>query len=306
MGKDNGDIKESKKSVKDYFWKVLGHGSYNRVWKSTNPSALLKETTYQGPWILKNPIKANSPVLNAMNDPKRSVRLWNEINPSLLAGLHKSGWVAPFLDNTRPSTDEETAQKCIEIYKATRRIVVDAASQGNFLTHKDSKEVRLVDMDLALKRTNSQASLDFSANLDERFESYWSDKTLLKTMPKSIEVTRNLLFLEDNLSSDLIDGLCNVEHMNLKNIQSLTWLRLRKIPLTIDIFIQLAVFNATDVTISDTLYGAICNDRTNKNKPSQLKFFPENSDQKLQAAQTMETTNKVTIATANADKYRAL
>ncbi|KTD22100.1 Uncharacterised protein [Legionella lansingensis] len=241
-------------------WLSLQGGSYNHVWRSNfdSPQALVPGESYQGPWVLKYAIPSKDPVSNAMNNKHRAVRLWNEINPKLpKAGLYKRGWVAPYLENSRPATDDEIAQKLVEIFRDTRRITVDAATKGNFITLKDTGEVVLVDMDLALKRRTSLASIDFAKNLNTRFATYWIDPQLHLSMPKTLEVTRNLLYLEDSLDDNEMDILCQDSKISLKNIQALTWFRTNKVKLTYNLFHQISVLNDSDVPLSETLLEAL-------------------------------------------------
>ncbi|WP_058497783.1 hypothetical protein [Legionella gratiana] len=253
------EVQQSTSELTPYLWTNVGNGSYNRVWKSNfaSPTSLVSGEPYQGPWVLKYPIESDNPVSNAMNQPSRSVRVWNEINHKLpKAGLHKAGWVAPFISDTRHATDEEVAHKLIEIYCEQRRIILDAATEGNFLTRSDTGEVILVDVDLALKRSNSFASLEYAKNLENRFASYWVNASLKKTMPTTLEVTRNLLFLEDYLQ-DSMDELCGKNLITLQNVLSLTWLRKNEKKLSLDLFKQIAVLNESDLFNEDLLQALV-------------------------------------------------
>jgi aryl carrier-like protein len=254
---------------KNYIWSSLKGGSYNYVWRSNfdAPKALVDSESYQGPWVLKYAIPSKDSVIAAMNDKNRAVRLWNEINPDLpKAGLYKNGWVAPYLENTRPATDDEIAKKLVEIYRDTRRITLDAATKGNFLTVKDTEKVVLVDMDMALKRRNSTASINFFKNLNQRFNSYWLDLKLRAAMPKTLEATRNLLYLEDSLTEAEINELCNQGIISIKTIQTLTWLRTHHIKLTFAIINGINVLNDFDVPLTETLFETLSLDSQDKDK----------------------------------------
>lgn len=302
---DKTDAHNTPKPLPIYPWTAIGSGSYNKVWKSNfaSPTGLVDGDSYQGPWVLKYPIPSQDPALNAMNEKQRAVRLWNEINHDLpRAGLFKKGWVAPYLQNTRPSTDEEIAQKLIEIYCDTKRVVLDAATKGNFLTDNDTQKVYLVDMDLALKRRNSLASIHFAQTLEKRFSSYWADPELKKNMPKTLQITRNLLFLEDNLSFEIIDNLCQEGKVTLKNIQALTWFRMNKVPLTLAVFNQITILNDSDVQITNTMLKAISahiipsdNEFSSLTKPNSLKllFSSPIFNEKIESKE--QETNKVRI-----------
>lgn len=283
MSRTQKDEKERKTELKDekrtpalikkpssaYLWKILGQGSYNKVWKSNfiKPQQLVAGEPYAGPWILKYPIKDDrKPVLNLMNNKTRAVRIWNEVNSNKpKAGLYKEGWVAPFIENARQATDDEIAQKMIEIFCATGRIVVDALVPGNFLTVEKSeqgKEVILVDVDLALKRGDSPASMAYAENFDieVRFSS-----NLYKSNPKASEITKNLLYFEDNLKH-YIKMLCNDQQVTLKNIQDLTWLRVNNKNLTLNLFQNIATMNQSGAIVSDVILEALSslNDESSK------------------------------------------
>ncbi|CDZ76087.1 hypothetical protein BN59_00351 [Legionella massiliensis] len=244
-------------SSSSYIWTVLGSGSYNKVWRSdfSEPMPLVLGESYPGPWVLKYPIPSGDSVTNAMNSSERAVRVWNEINSQSLpkAGYYKKGWVAPYITNTRPATDNEIALKLIDIFCKQRRIVIDAAIKGNFLTRNDTGEVLLVDVDLALKRSNSLASIDFAKMLDRRTAHYWSDPLLQQEKPKTLEITKNLLYLEDQFDSPLIDELCKQGLLTLKNIQALTWLSVNRLPLTPSLFQKIATLNNDEIEVTDIL-----------------------------------------------------
>ncbi|MFC7782141.1 hypothetical protein [Legionella taurinensis] len=244
-------------------WLVLGNGSYNRVWRSAAPD---KSGIYR---VLKYPLPSNDSCVTALSHNQRGVRLWNEINSPSRTGLpeaitSQSGWIAPYIANTRPATDEETANKVVEVYQATRRIVLDAATRGNVLTRLDTGEVIVVDVDLALNLRNSTASLNFAETLHERFQSYWNDPDLNKNMPNTLEVTRNLIFLEEQLSSKDIDTLASENHLTLANLKSLSWLRRHNKPLTQGLFLELLVLNQANIEISDILFESLTSNNEEK------------------------------------------
>lgn len=281
----------------NYSWEVLGQGSYNLVWKSNfaSPLNLVPGDSYEGPWVLKYAIVDDEPISNAMNEKSRSVRLWNEINHTLpKAGLYQEGWVAPYLEDSRPANDDEITQKSIEIYCDTRRIILDAATKGNFLTHLETGDVSLVDMDLALKRSTSLASLNFAEILEDQFALYWTNSVLQKSMPKTINITRNLLFLEDNLSMDFIDELCQEKQITVKNVQSLTWLRLNKRPLTPALFRKIASLNESGQRVSDKILGALSTlDAVKSNPKSSYRALTSKSSPSFFPAESLETMEPI-------------
>lgn len=255
------DNKNDTTKANKYQWLALGNGNYNKVWKSNfdTPQALVSDEPHQGPWVLKYAILDANPVNNAMNDKERAIRIWNEVNKDLpKAGLHKLGWVSPYLENSRPATDAEITAKVIEIFMETKRIIVDAAVKGNFLTDNTTGKVHLVDVDLALKRRDSVASINFHNKYKNSY-SFFDDRFKQNT-PKTSETIKNLLYLEDNLSANDIDSLCEQKKITSQNIATLTWLEAHKIPLTMMLFQQIAVLVETGVAVDEILLRSLCSD----------------------------------------------
>ncbi|MFA6302901.1 MAG: hypothetical protein WC627_07185 [Legionella sp.] len=255
------DNKNDTTKAAKYHWLALGNGNYNKVWKSNfdTPQALVSEEPHQGPWVLKYPITDENPVNNAMNNKDRAIRLWNDINKDLpKAGLHKLGWVAPYLENSRPATDTEIAVKVIEIFIKTRRIVVDAAITGNFLTDNTTGTVHLVDVDLALRRRDSVASINFHKKYKNRYSFF--NEGFQRTMPKTLETIKNLFYLEDNLSASDIDSLCEQKKITSQSIAALSWLEARKAPLSMILFQQIEILIASGVPVDGILLESLCSD----------------------------------------------
>jgi hypothetical protein len=281
-------VASTQTSQSSYPWVSIGHGSYNTSWVSNFAPAILVPTSdYEGPWVLKYPIVSkDKPILNAMNAPERAIRVWNEINHKLpTAGGYKLGWVAPYIANTRSSTDGEIANKLIELFNHNRRIVVDAATKGNFLTKLDTGEVILVDMDLALKRSKSVASMNFAKDLSARFDTYWNEPALKASMPLTLLITQNLLYFEDQLSIDCINDLCEQKIITLDNIQTLTWLRENKKKLTKELFLQIATLTSSGITVSGILLESLISEiKADKVKPISIQhslkslFFSQRTD----------------------------
>lgn len=270
---DSSEPKQAKEALdppsKKPEWLALGRGSYNRVWRSAAPD---QSGLYR---VLKYPLPSKDNCINALSHNLRGVRLWNEINPSSQTGLpeaitSQSGWIAPYIANARQATDEEAANKVLAIYQATRRIVFDAATHGNVLTCVDTGDVMVVDVDLALNLRNSSASLNFAETLHERFEQYWNDPDLNKSMPKTLEITKNLLFLEEQLSNTDIDKLHRENHLTLTNLASLSWLRINQKSLTSDLFLDISMLRQADIEISDTLFESLLSNRKEKKEKIEL------------------------------------
>ncbi|KTD75566.1 hypothetical protein [Legionella waltersii] len=293
MDKDNNPSNSeasTQSSQSSYQWLSIGQGANNISWRSNfGPSKLVPTSDYEGPWVLKYPIvEKDKPILNAMNTPDRAIRVWNEVNRKLpFAGRYKLGWVSPYITNTRPSTDAEIANKLIELYNDTRRIVVDAATRGNFLTALDTGEVTLVDMDLALKRSKSVASMDFAKDLSSRFDDYWKDPELKESMPVTLIITQNLLYFEDQLSINCINDLCKARLISLDNICSLTWLRENHKKLTKELFLQIATLTNSGITVSGILLESLISEAKVKTQlttttQSSSLFFSQPIDRSIE------------------------
>lgn len=268
----------------EYQWKSLGKGSYNLVWVSNFTDVQFDPTTdYKGPWVLKYPIPPRSMTeSDTINSPSRSVRIWKELNPQLPAAtIYKHGAVFPYISNSRQATDDEIVSKLIQIYVKNRRIVVDAAISGNFLTNIDTREVTLVDVPLALKRSSSSSSLFFAKNLKDRFASYWLDPQLNKSMPNTLTITQNLLYLEDQLDIQFIDNLCEQGQLTRENIHALTWLRVNDKRLTSDLFREIDTLNQSGINVTDTLLESLVDSVEVELKYSTviISAVPKHSDQ---------------------------
>lgn len=211
-------------------------GKYNFVWKSNfnTPTSLVDEEPHQGPWVLKYAIPSANSIISAMSNKFRAMRLWNEINADLpKAGLYQQGWVAPYIENTRPATDEERAEKLIDIYINTRRIILDATNLDNILTKIDTRKVILVDVDVALKRRGSVDSLEFFNHIKPQ---YWIDMKRDQAMPKTFEIIENLFYLEDCISEDEIEALSQEGKITVEAVLAITPFRVIKRPVSFDFF----------------------------------------------------------------------
>jgi len=127
-------------------WKKIGEGNYNKVYKNTEETLVLK--------ISKNEA--------ATDEPNRAVNTWNEVNPNLnpKAELYDDpkhnhhGWTAPLIIGEN-SSDIEIAIELIEIFNRSGRIVVDAYVPGNFKTTAEGKVI-CIDIGMALKLNSSE------------------------------------------------------------------------------------------------------------------------------------------------------
>lgn len=180
-------------------WTKFGEGNYNTAYKNS-----------QDTLVLKIPKKNNKTDL-----PKRSVRLWNEINPHLSPPAYilktelGEGWVCPYIVG-RIAQDHEIMPALLDIFKRTGRIIVDATSPKNFITTHDA-QVICVDIGMALELEQREQNSLFTAQRMRRmsitslFE--WSRKRTDYTTffakssrfyPQTIDTIKALLFIKIN------------------------------------------------------------------------------------------------------------
>jgi hypothetical protein len=278
--------------AKQPIWKALGGGSYNHAWVSnfSEPKQLIPPNSYQGKWVLKYPIETGNKITDAMNAPPRAIRIWEEINPKHPVGLHKRGWVAPYIGDSKPSTDDQIASKLIEIYTKTKRIIVDAPTEGNFLTNTKTGEVTLVDVDLALKRSTSMASLDFARDLDNKFEQYWKNEST-NNMALTVTIIKNLLFLEDSLENDAIDKLIKQNLITFEVIEALSYFRINERPLSLSLLLQLNNMASLDIPLDDVLCKSLSD--SSLNVKSSDGFFKSNQSLQFFQQIAKQTTPEV-------------
>lgn len=82
-------------------------------------------------------------------------------------------------------------------------------------------------------------------------------------MTTTLEITKNLLYLEEQLSSTDIDKL-NHENLTLANLASLSWLRIHHKPLTYALFLDISMLRQADIEMSDTLFESLLSTREEK------------------------------------------
>ncbi len=136
-------------------WTYLGAGSFNHAYVNKDKTEVLK-------------IAKPSDTPEKTDTPERSVRLWNEINPTppfakeIKMEDGKKAWTCPFIAGTQP-TPEELSKAVIDVFNRTGRIVVDAIVKDNFLKTKDGR-IFCVDigfaLDLAFEETKALAKID--------------------------------------------------------------------------------------------------------------------------------------------------
>lgn len=185
-------------------WKSLGQGGYNTVFISHTKEKLIAGSAYEGPWVFKQSLKKVDAYRDwqskKMSNPNRALRLMGHIQPSLPVAHYSKdgveGWIMPFIPQNKP-TDVEIADEVIAIFLRTRRIVVDACGMDNLLKTADG-EIICVDVDLALRRSDSKASIDYTNDIYARFETYWQNDEF-QNKQETILIVKTLLRLEDQV-----------------------------------------------------------------------------------------------------------
>ncbi len=176
-------------------WTVLGNGSINMAYKSGDGRSVFK---------LMHVVEPDEQL---MDTPERSVRLWNEMNPSLkpparvsceyVEGNLELGWVGPFVPG-RQASDLEMKNKAISTFNEVGRIILDLTSEENIKTTPDGTMV-CVDVGMAVK-------LDKIAGTD-RYVSFSSQYALNRfnfdlfdlhyhAYPQTIDISKALLFIK--------------------------------------------------------------------------------------------------------------
>jgi hypothetical protein len=213
---------EHKKSTNDYsFWTHLGSGHFNDVYvHHEKDRQLLEGSDYKGPWVYKKKQKeVGDSTEEKMNSPRRNVRLFKEINPDRPSGLFRNGWVAPFFKGQNPS-DEQLVIGILDVYRRTRRIVMDAFS-NNFVV--EDGQAKCIDVDMALRRNSIDSINYWDDDGIKSYELYWDD--CKEIYPLSVAIVRNLVYLEQQIVAKHIHD----HHITENIISALTYYRERNL-----------------------------------------------------------------------------
>lgn len=203
-----GPFKEDKKNaarlrfprycpVNGINWECRWHGNFNIVYFGILEQSM--NGLSPGQYIYKRSymtLKLRTPYEIDLDTPKRSVRVWNEINPHFQAALYQDGWIAPFIEGTKPSK-EEICDALIRIYKDTGRVIADALIHGNFVKEKNTDEIVCIDIGVALLLKNeSQDSLDWWPPMRTTYKKNFFEKNVGNPKYSSIiQTTKALLYL---------------------------------------------------------------------------------------------------------------
>lgn len=182
-------------------WTFLGQGSFNKVYVSDDNKEVLKIRHLKP-----------DPTLLFIDEPSRSVRLWNEINSNLSTKAYtttefsQDGWVCPYIAGEQAS-DNEISHALLDIFNHTGRIVLDAVSPKNFVKTPE-REIVCIDIGLALqmeerdenffderRRKKSFSSLDAWGLLQETYDHTYFSRGK-GHHPKTIETIKALLFIK--------------------------------------------------------------------------------------------------------------
>ncbi len=180
--------------IKKMKWTFLGGGTYNATYKSKEAVTIEGVTTV---WILKIPKYTEDSFYKTVTDKARAVRKWRQLNPDLPAWEGNSGWISPYLGNT-PATDEQIAEKLLDIYRRDQIILVDACTENNFLRYED--KTVCIDVDLALRSDSPVSDRFWGADPYKTVEIYWDNCT--PRFPKSASLLRSLFYFNFFLIED--------------------------------------------------------------------------------------------------------
>lgn len=171
-------------------WKILGQGSYQRVFYNQDQTRVRK-------------IRITQPdaIDYEYDAPERSVRLWNLLNadvpgPATIAKTSKGElcWTCPYIRGQQAS-DTEIQNLLISIYAKHRRIIPDASVKGNVLT-TPSGTTHCVDVGsaLLLGPAASPVSQRFWNHLQPRYLKFFKHPELQRS-PKSLATIKALLYI---------------------------------------------------------------------------------------------------------------
>jgi len=213
-------------------WVFLGKGTFHNVYLSKKHHQL---GNYNGFIVFKKSRHEEEP----LSSIERSIRKWTILNPKYPAVSLENGWIAPYLGNEMAS-DDEIANKLIEIYRDTRIIVADACVNNNFL--KYNGDIVCIDVDYAFKR-GSFCSIPYLVDEDIEYEDLMDLLGKLKlSMPKTTSVINTLLYLDKHCPPYLIQN----KHITPKVIKIIRLLRLEKQPIdmiTLDRILKMTEMN---------------------------------------------------------------
>lgn len=217
------------KQIKETTWTFLGSGAFNTVEVSQTPLQIANDEGetkgYNGRWVRKKAKKSSK-----LTELSRQSRLFRAIEPDMPLREHKEALYMPFLqlnfkeiDGCNHASDEERAQKCLDIFKTTGRILLDAMIQENIFSQKG--KVVCIDIDVALRPDSPLGRQGFFnlRNLDEKTNWYEAlrgfhllkHKSWIKQYPLTHKVLQGLILLSEHFSWDkLPEALLTLDVMD--------------------------------------------------------------------------------------------
>lgn len=137
-----------KKQIEAIAWEELDFGSFKEVSVTMRQDAPIIDPDgnngpFKGPWVKKTVYNRNDLV-----DMSRQVRLFKAIEPDIPIRQDESSFFMPYYGDVEPN-DAERAQKCLDIFKKSGRILIDGMVEDNILVQDDNTVC--IDLDLAIR-----------------------------------------------------------------------------------------------------------------------------------------------------------
>ena len=205
-------------------WKQLGFGTYNQAFVDQVKSVVFKKAHRLDDFL---------------DAPERAVRVYREIHGECAAwfgalllkkdrkdvdGSWYEGWFSDYFKGVQ-ARDLDIVRVVVDIYRRTRRIVVDATARNNILINRQDRRLRCIDTGFALllpaspivttKRaralspTSKSAWVDDAKNLAD-YEKFYEDCAAF--FPMTTLVVRGLLLLDYCASNDLLGLVLQEPH----------------------------------------------------------------------------------------------
>lgn len=162
----------------DLIWWPYAFGGLNVIECTPEPSVVIIDengalSDYKGPWARRTPMSQNP-----LTDPERQKRVLAEVEPNMPVFIHRGKVVLPLFSKAagwQSATKKQIAEKCLDIYKKTGRLLLDAANTGNILSR--GEDLVCVDVDMAV-RPSSPLSVEgfFSCSSEasrQREHEFW-------------------------------------------------------------------------------------------------------------------------------------
>ena len=164
---DNQTDEQIDKLISDSKITFMREGKFHLVFKITNTAYALMvyrvhKRVYKGtigPVSCRyNYDKDTSGTLTKYDTPKRTARLWRQLNPGHFIRIYDQGILAPYYDNSwKKPNDEEKAWVLNEIYIQTQRVFLDIFRDNVRMHPEDNKKYVVIDPEkVMLLRTKNK------------------------------------------------------------------------------------------------------------------------------------------------------